>query len=92
MSVLDPKKTYRNLKKKGFVPSNGDHKYLKLFHDGKYVLHTKISHGSKDLDNYLIKQMSVQCKLSKNEFIDLATCPLSKEEFLKILEEKDYLK
>ena len=33
MSVLDPKKTYRNLKKKGFIDSpdkSDDHKYLEL--------------------------------------------------------------
>ena len=40
MSVLNPRKTYKNLKKKGFVDSvsrSDDHKYLELFHDGRYV-------------------------------------------------------
>jgi len=95
MSVLDPKKTYRNLKKKGFIDSpdkSDDHKYLELHCDNKFVLYTKISHGSDDLDDYLIKQMSSQCKLSKKEFIDLANCPMSKEVYLKILKEKEILK
>lgn len=94
MSALDPNKTYRNLKKKGFIDSirkSDDHRFLELYHNGKYVLHTKLSHGNKDLDDYLIKQMSLQCKLSKNEFIDLACCPLSKSTFLKILKDKDLL-
>jgi hypothetical protein len=95
MSALDPKKTYRNLKKKGFVDSTNkskDHKRLELFHDEKLVLSTKLSHNNKDLGNYLIKQMSVQCHLDKNEFIDLANCPLSKEDFFDILEKQGLLK
>ena len=95
MSVLDPNKTYRNLKKKGFIDSinkSVDHKYLEFFHNDKFVLHTKISHGNKDIGNYLIKQMSFQCgELSKSELIDLANCPLTKEEYIKILEQKGLL-
>lgn len=94
MSVLDPKKTYRNLKKKGFVDSptkSVDHKYLEFYHKGKLVLYTKISHGNSDLENHLIKQMSNQCKLSKKEFMDLANCPMSKDEYLGVLQEKEIL-
>lgn len=96
MSVLDPNKTYKNLKKKGFIDStnkSNDHKYIELWHEGKYILYTKISHGSKgEIGNYLIKQMSSQCKLDKKDFMDLANCPLSKDEYIKILKEKDLLK
>lgn len=95
MSTLDPHKTYKNLKKKGFVDSTNksvDHKHLDFFYNGKFVLHTKLSHNNKDLNDYLIKQMSTQCKLSKSEFMDLANCPLSQEKFLEILESKNLLK
>ena len=95
MSVLDPKKTYKSLKKKGFtdtITKSIDHKRLEFFHNKKLVLSTKLSHNNKDLGDYLIKQMSVQCHLDKNEFIDLANCPLSKEEFLEILGQKELLK
>lgn len=92
MSVLDPAKTLRNLMKKGFVASNHDHKYLDLFYNGKFVTHTKISHGKKsEIDDSLIKQMSVQCKLTKKDFIDLAKCPLSKEDYFKILQSGGWL-
>jgi len=94
MSVLDPKKTYKNLKKKGFVDSDSksvDHKYLELFHNDKLVLYTKISHGNKDIGNHLIKQMSVQCHLDKDEFMDLSNCPLSKDDYFEILEKKGLL-
>jgi hypothetical protein len=94
MSVLDPKKTYINLKKKGFVDSDSksvDHKYLELFHNDKLVLYTKISHGNKDIGSHLIKQMSVQCHLEKGEFMDLSNCPLSKTDYFEILEKKGLL-
>ena len=92
MAVIDSKKTYKNLKKKGFVDSinhSDDHKYLELYHEGKLILYTKVSHGSKsDLGDFLIKQMSVQCKLDKHELIDLANCPMSREDYFEILKEK----
>lgn len=94
MNTLDPKKTYRNLKKKGFsdtVNNSSDHKYLELFHNNKLVLHTKISHSNEDIRKHLIKMMSFQCNLTKSEFIDLANCPLTKENYLEILENKGLL-
>jgi hypothetical protein len=36
-------------------------------------------------------QMSFQCKLNKNDFMDLCKCPLSKEAYLKKLEEMGLL-
>lgn len=88
MAVLDAKKTYRNLKSKGFTDSlnkSGDHKYIEFFYEGKLLLYTKISHGASDLGDYLIKQMAEQCKLDKKDFMDLANCPLSMEEYIQRL-------
>ncbi len=87
--ILEKNKAYKNLKKKGFIDSidhSNDHKYLEYFHDGKMILYTKLSHGSKkDLDDYLIKQMSMQCKITKQQFADLVNCPLSADEYFEIL-------
>ncbi len=94
MSVLNPQKTYKNLKKKGFTDSTTksvDHKRVEFIYNDKFVLSTKISHHSKDIDNHLIKQMSVQCHLNKNDFIDLAKCPLSREEFIQMLDQQGLL-
>lgn len=94
MSVLDHNKTYQNLKKKGFIDSptkSVDHKHVEFFHNEKYILSTKLSHDKKDIENYLIKQMSFQCHLDKIDFIDLAKCPLSKEDYLDILRKKGLL-
>ncbi len=94
--VLDSKKAYKNLKKKGFTDSKDhshDHKYLEFHYQGKMILYTKLSHGGKkDLNNYLLKQMSTQCKLSKQDFADLVNCPLSAEEYVEKLKEIGELK
>ena len=87
--VLDSNKTYKNLKKKGFVDAPGDHKFLHFYHEGRFVLCTKISHGgTHDLEEFLIKKMAIQCKLEKEEFVDLATCPLSQEVYIERLKTK----
>lgn len=90
MAVLDGKKTYKNLKKKGFSDAENrspDHKCLDYYYDGKLIAFTKISHGAKDLGDSLIKAMAKQCLINKQQFMDLANCPLSKEEYLEILKE-----
>ena len=95
MSVLDPDKTYSNLKKKGFVDmpnKSKDHKYVEFVHEGKRVLYTKISHGSKnEIGNSLIGKMSRQCKLKKTDFMDLANCPMKKAKYVKILEKEGFI-
>jgi predicted RNA binding protein YcfA (HicA-like mRNA interferase family) len=94
MSILDTKKTYKNLKKKGFVVSKNkspDHRRIEFFYKKKFVLSTMVSHSGKDLDNYLIRQMSEQCHLGKDEFIDFAQCRINKEDYIKILDQKGLL-
>lgn len=87
--VIDSANALRNLKKKGFTEAPGDHKFLEYYHNGKLVLHTKISHGGRhDLSEGLISKMSQQCKLNKIDFINLANCPLSADEYLKKLKKQ----
>jgi len=93
MAELDRKKTYRNLKKKGFLDAEhreDGHKYLELFHEGKLVLFTRISH-SGNIGTPLIAQMAMQCGLSNHQFLDLARCPMSQDKYLSILDGKGYL-
>ena len=87
MAVLDAKRTYHNLLSKGFVTRKGDHKFLEYYFNGKFILHTKISHGEKELESFHIGMMSRQCKLDKSSFIDLANCPLSADKYLTILKQ-----
>ncbi len=92
MAVLNAKKTEKNLKKKGFIEAinkSPDYIRLELYDQrGKLILATKLSHNGQDLNDYLIKQMSVQCKLNKEEFKNLALCPLSQEAYFAILTEQ----
>ena len=91
MPVLDAKKTYQNLLSKGFKAAAGDHKYLEYYFNDKIIFHTKISHGEKDLQDFHIGMMKRQCKLEKNEFLDLANCPLSANDYFEILKKKDII-
>jgi len=92
MANLDPKKVLKSLKKKGFVVNNKADKHLELWHDGKFILHTYVSHGSKhEIGDFLIHQMSIQCKLDKGLFMDLVNCPLDKKKYIQILETKKVL-
>ncbi len=93
MAVLDAKNTLKNLKKKGFLEAinkSEDHKWLEFWIEDRLIAQTKISHGASDLGDFLIKAMSRQCYLSKEQFMDLAKCPLSQDEYLKILKEKGF--
>lgn len=91
--ALDKNKALKSLKKKGFVERPYcDHIVLEYWNNQTVIAKTKLSHGSKkDLDAYLIKQMAIQCKLSKNEFADLVNCPLSEERYREILTEKGFM-
>lgn len=94
MTVIDAKKTYKNLIKKGFIDAvnkSPDHKWLEFYHNEELILSTKISHGEKDLNDFLIKQMSMQCKLNKDDFKNLALCPLSYEQYVDILKQKGFI-
>jgi hypothetical protein len=87
--VLEKRKAYSSLKRKGFVDAENrsdDHKYLEYYVDGRLILYTKVSHGGgKNLDSYLIRQMSSQCKLTKDQLANLVNCPMSKDEYLNII-------
>lgn len=91
MAVLDAKKTHQNLLSKGFVSGKGDHKFLEYYYNGKFILHTKISHGEKELEGFHIGMMSRQCKLDKKSFMDLANCPLSAESYIDILKKAGFI-
>ncbi len=94
MSVLDSRKTFSNLKKKGFIEEDNrspDHKRLTLEINGKFVTSTKFSHNGQDIGGCLIKQMQLQCHLTKEEFLDLAKCPMSKEKYFEILKNQGLL-
>ena len=88
----DPKEVAANLKRKGFTPGEGDHTFYRLFVDGKNTgIRTKISHGEKEIHDGLLAQMAKQTKLVKKEFLELIDCPLTLDQYLELLRERDHL-
>ena len=78
MATLKARKVLSGLEKKGFVQAEGDHTFLIFYVNGKKTsIHTKVSHGSNEINDYLINKMSIQIKLEKQKFLDLVNCPLS---------------
>lgn len=76
-----------SLEKKGFVASEGDHTYYCYYtmDKKKTFAKTKVSHSGKDIADNILNRMAHQCKLTQVQFRDLVDCPLSREEYEKIL-------
>lgn len=81
------------LRKKGFKEYPTDHNsFVLLDSEGKRTLiRTKTSHNKQNIDDYLIDKMRKQLHLSKNDFVNLIRCPLSKEAYFTMMKEGGYL-
>lgn len=74
------------LQHKGFQLRENDHSFFHLFVDGKKtIVSTKISHGEKEISDSLLGMMARQVKLTRRQFNDLVDCPLTLEEYVKLL-------
>ena len=94
MTCYKPNKLLKSLKSKGFREVDKDHKYLWLFVGNRQTsIRTKISHSArKEYDDSLLAQMRKQVKLeTKDEFIDLIECPLTKEGYVDTLRQRRIL-
>lgn len=89
MAVLETRLIRSGLPKKGFVENNSHHKYFHLFVNSKKTgLSVKMSHGKDEADDFIISFMAKRAGLNKKEFIDLVKCPLSYEDYVKLLIER----
>ena len=81
---------------KGFHKIEQDHHYFIYYtQEGKKTtVKTKTSHTKKmkDIPDNILGQMARQCHLSKNEFLNLVDCPLSQDNYEKILQHKEIIK
>jgi hypothetical protein len=79
------------LESKGFVikAKGKPHEFYVLMVNGKQSgIQTKLSHGSGEYSGKVLSYMRKQLKFnSMSEFKDFIKCPLSKEEYIKILED-----
>lgn len=93
MTTLKANKVRSSLKKKGFNLVENSHHYYWLYYNGKKTnIRTHVSHNDQIIDDYLINKMKKQVCLSKEDFLDLINCPLSKEEYIQKLLDKGQLK
>jgi len=91
--VRDPKKVRQNLLKKGFIEyQRTKHIFYIFVCDGVEICETFMSRNNQDLDDYLLSKMKDQLYLDKRSFLDLIDCPLSEEDYIKILQDKDIIK
>lgn len=73
------------LSKKGFQVHQSKHKIYILYVNGKKTnVRTFVSHGIKEYGKTLISKMRNQLYLSREEFDDLVSCPLTEEKLLEI--------
>ena len=92
---MAPRKTRevtRGLKRKGFQPSNKDHRYFYLYveHEKTYI-RTKVSHGQTEIDDDLLGAMARQLHLTRSQFDDLVICPLSGKQYISILRDRQII-
>lgn len=83
------------LKKKGFEYEAGDHKYYRLYVDGRATsVKTKVSHGPKHtLSSGLVNTIKKQMGLSSpNELKDFVECPLERNAYVERLKQRGVVK
>lgn len=92
--VREAGKVRQNLLKKGFVEIQGANHILYEFERNGTVteIRTFMSRNNQDINDYLIIKMKNQLYLDKKDFLDLIDCPLSEEDYIKILKDKNLLK
>jgi hypothetical protein len=67
---------------------DGDHRFALLRHDGRVVIRTKRSHGSKSQPTHLIRK---QLKVDEVQLQGLVKCWLTKSEYLEVLRKKQII-
>ena len=89
MAVLRTRAVDRALVGKlGFEKTETHHHVYRLWLDGVLVARTYISHGGRELSRYHVSHMARQMHLHTSEFLDAVNCPLSREDYERLLRER----
>ena len=91
MATQKGKTTNKNLLKKGFTKTEGDHNYFEFWHEGKLITKTKTSHNNQDIYDGLIIVMSKQCKVGKDFFKEFAKCNKSQDDYIDELKNQNII-
>ena len=93
MSARKRKEIKKSLLNKGFASYNSHHEMFFFCVDGKKTsVKTRLSQGNEECGTNLLGLMARQCKLSRAKFEELVDCPLSSEEYLKILKDGGHVR
>lgn len=78
---------------KGFQQANTHHRYFVYYTVAgvKTAVRTYTSQGSGEIDDYLLGQMSKQCKVTKADFLQLVDCPLSQVGYEALLQQNGHI-
>ncbi|WP_438316143.1 hypothetical protein [Sporosarcina sp. FA9] len=75
-----------SLEKKGLKLKETHHHMYTFYVDGKKTsIRTRLSHGKKEYDDHLLGQMAKQLKVSKDQLLNFIDCPMSFEDYKKVL-------
>ena len=89
MAILKSRDVDRALiGKLGLEKTETHHHVYRLWLDGELVIRTYVSHGQRDLSAYNISQMAKQMRLRPDEFMDAVNCPLSRDDYHRIVRER----
>jgi hypothetical protein len=78
----------RAWKKLGFATKATGDIHARFYVEGKLILHTKRSMGSGKLDGNIPHLIRQQMKLDEQQFALAIECPLTRDQYIKILKEK----
>lgn len=93
MATFKTREIRKGLKNKGFIEENRKHKfYILIFNNKKTNIRTWMSHGEEEINDILIGCMARQTRLSKKDFLDLIKCPLSYDDYIKMLLKQNIIK
>src|SRR5579871_2178995 len=88
----DARQVGNGLQRKGFTSRQGDHTYFHFCVNGKKTkIYTKISHGENEIGDRLLGMMARQLRLSKRDFLELVDCPLSLDEYQRVLRQGGHI-
>ena len=91
----DRKSVEKTLRAKGFAQIEDDHHdFIYITREGRRTrARSKTNHSPKvkDLADNLIGKMARQCLLAKPEFLRLVDCPMSRDDYERVLSEQGEL-
>lgn len=93
MSELRVSRITNALRQKGFEGYGSHHfMYWLVVRGRKTAIRTRISHGERKLDDWLLRQMAKQLHLSKQELLEFIDCRIDGEQYIKLMIERGHLR